>query len=216
MSAVRSSLEMCSFGVDSSQTVCQMPKDTCPKSVCVPRAVRTGTFLTTARRIPDHSASVQGLLSDWYLNIIHICRVKGIYQSAFSSALFSIPEWVNLQLIRPVHVQIRRHIYTKLKVSTSMETSFLAIDKDGGFIINSAKVQNDTVVTGPRRGHFTCDPYLSHLGSVSTVPSRKPERTDLKEHSRDRRGLEQDSRVSVQTEAMRLIHWWYFYNPKHH
>lgn len=154
MSAVRSSLEMCSFGVDSSQTVCQMPKDTCPKSVCVPRAVRTGTFLTTARRIPDHSASVQGLLSDWYLNIIHICRVKGIYQSALSSALFSTPEWVNSQLIRPVHVQIRRHIYTKLKVSTSMETSFLAIDKDGGFIINSAKVQNDTVVTGPRRGHF--------------------------------------------------------------
>lgn len=154
MSAVRSSLEMCSFGVDSSQTVCQMPRYTCPKSVYVPRAVRTVIILTTARRIPDHSASVQGLLSDWYLNIIHICRIKGIYQSALSSALFSTPEWVNSQLIRPVHVQIRCHIYTKLKVSTSMETSFLAIDKDGGFIINSAKVQNDTVVTGPRRGHF--------------------------------------------------------------
>ena len=54
-----------------------------------------------------------------------------------------------LQLIRSVCAQVLSHVYTELKVSTSVETSILTVHEDGGLVVNSTKVQDDVVAARP-------------------------------------------------------------------
>lgn len=56
---------------------------------------------------------------------------------------------MHLQLVCSIGIQIRSDINTELKITTSVESRLLAIDEDSGLVIDSAKVQNDTVAAWP-------------------------------------------------------------------
>lgn len=64
-------------------------------------------------------------------------------------ALSLIPGLRYLQFVRSICAQVLRHVYTELEVSTSVEAGILAVHKDGGLIVNSAKVQDDVVSARP-------------------------------------------------------------------
>lgn len=62
---------------------------------------------------------------------------------------------LNLQLIATAIVQVLRHIHRESEVTTPVESSFLAVDKDGGLIINGTKVEQD-ILAVPGLRHLEC------------------------------------------------------------
>lgn len=56
---------------------------------------------------------------------------------------------MNNQFICPIRIEIGRDIDSELKVATPMVASVLTIDKDGGLVVDSAKVQQYSIFTGP-------------------------------------------------------------------
>lgn len=54
-----------------------------------------------------------------------------------------------MQLIRPVRVEMRGHINTKLEITAPVESGLMSIDEDSGFIIDGTEVQHNIVAAGP-------------------------------------------------------------------
>lgn len=62
--------------------------------------------------------------------------------------------WKNAQFVVAVRLDVLGHIEREAEVASTMETGLVAIDKNGGLVVDGSKVEQDVVL--PARRHFEC------------------------------------------------------------
>lgn len=88
-----------------------------------------------------------------------VATVSGIVRKDEPVNEMSIFETLRLlleisQFVVAVRLEVLGHIEREAEVASTMETGLVAIDKNGGLVVDGSKVQQDVVL--PARRHFEC------------------------------------------------------------
>lgn len=99
----------------------------------------------TARRVED-VRGFQRLFAQRGHGALGVCRVVDKDEPVMLAGKHMVQTHVvGLQLIVSIRVDILGHIDGELKVSSAMEGGILAVDKDGGLVVHSSKVEQHAV-----------------------------------------------------------------------
>lgn len=107
---------------------------------------------TTARRVKDVTR-VQSLFPNRNNIIAIICGIMDENKPAVRVRIYQLPLKFYSQLILLIKFQVLCYIQRESEVTTTVEASLLAIDKDRGFIVHCSEVKQN-FLSLPRRGHL--------------------------------------------------------------